>query len=107
MILTPACSSRVAIKLDSRGPVLFRQTRFGLNNDPIDVFKFRTMYVDRGVERAVTQATRNDPRVTRIGRLLRRTSLDELPQLWNVLKGEMSLVGPRPHAVAHNDQYAA
>jgi Undecaprenyl-phosphate glucose phosphotransferase len=94
------------IKLDSRGPVLFRQKRYGFNNEVIEVFKFRSMYVDRGEDRAVTQATRHDPRVTRIGRLLRRTSLDELPQFINVLKGTMSIVGPRPHAVAHNEQYS-
>jgi lipopolysaccharide/colanic/teichoic acid biosynthesis glycosyltransferase len=87
--------------------VLFRQTRFGFNNNPINVMKFRTMYVDRPLEVGVPQATRNDPRVTRVGRVLRRTSLDELPQLLNVLKGEMSLVGPRPHAVDHNYKYAA
>jgi putative colanic acid biosynthesis UDP-glucose lipid carrier transferase len=95
------------IRLDSPGPVLFRQKRYGFNNNRITVFKFRTMLDrPRDDERAVPQATRNDPRVTRIGAFLRRTSLDELPQLLNVLKGEMSLVGPRPHAVAHNEQYA-
>ena len=94
------------IKLDSRGPVLFRQKRYGLNNEVIEVFKFRSMYIDRCEDRAVTQATRHDPRVTRIGRILRRTSLDELPQFLNVLGGTMSIVGPRPHAVAHNEQYS-
>ncbi len=95
-----------AIKLDSRGPVLFRQTRYGFNNEEFAVLKFRTMRV--GAEGgAVAQARRSDPRITRVGALLRRTSLDELPQLYNVLKGEMSLVGPRPHAVPHNQQYAA
>ena len=94
------------IKLDSRGPVLFRQKRYGFNNEVIEVFKFRSMYVDRCEDEAVPQATRHDPRVTRIGRILRRTSLDELPQFLNVLKGTMSIVGPRPHAVAHNEQYS-
>ena len=94
------------IKLDSRGPVLFRQKRYGFNNEVIEVFKFRTMYVDRCEDQAVVQATKHDPRVTRVGRILRRTSLDELPQFLNVLGGTMSIVGPRPHAVAHNEQYA-
>ncbi len=94
------------IKLDSRGPVLFRQKRFGLNGEVIEVFKFRTMYVDHCEDQLVVQATRDDPRVTRIGRILRRTSLDELPQFINVLTGTMSIVGPRPHAVAHDEQYA-
>jgi Undecaprenyl-phosphate glucose phosphotransferase len=97
----------LAIKLDSRGPIVFRQARYGFNNEVISVYKFRTMYHDRPPEPGVPQALRNDPRVTRIGWLLRRTSLDELPQLLNVLKGTMSLVGPRPHAVEHNKQYAA
>jgi Undecaprenyl-phosphate glucose phosphotransferase len=93
------------IKLDGPGPVLFCQDRWGFNARKISVLKFRTMRTDTGPDPSVTQATRNDPRVTRIGRFLRRTSLDELPQLINVLKGEMSLVGPRPHAVAHNEHY--
>lgn len=95
----------VAIKLDSRGPVIFRQVRHGLNNREIEVFKFRTMHVQPQGE-AFRQATRDDMRVTRVGRLLRRTSIDELPQLFNVLRGEMSIVGPRPHAVEMNDAYA-
>jgi putative colanic acid biosynthesis UDP-glucose lipid carrier transferase len=95
-----------AIKLDSPGPVFFRQRRYGFNNDAIVVWKFRTMHHRPDDETVVPQATRNDPRVTRVGRFLRRTSLDELPQIFNVLTGEMSLVGPRPHAVAHNEQYA-
>ncbi len=95
----------IAIKLESPGPVLFRQMRHGLNYRLIEVCKFRTMSVlENGAD--VTQASRNDPRVTRVGRILRKTSLDELPQLFNVLRGEMSLVGPRPHAVAHNEYYA-
>ena len=96
----------LAIKLDSQGPVFFRQKRYGFNNNPITVFKFRTMFTGPAEESSVPQARRNDPRVTRLGALLRRSSLDELPQLFNVLRGEMSLVGPRPHAVAHNEQYA-
>jgi putative colanic acid biosynthesis UDP-glucose lipid carrier transferase len=94
----------VAIKLTMPGPVIFRQRRYGLNGEEITVYKFRTMKVmEDGGE--VTQATRSDPRTTRLGRFLRRYSLDELPQLVNVLQGRMSLVGPRPHAVAHNEMY--
>jgi len=96
----------LAIKLDSPGPVLFRQARYGFNNQAIMVYKFRTMYHGRPPENGVPQASRRDRRVTRIGWFLRRTSLDELPQLFNVLKGSMSIVGPRPHAVEHNEQYA-
>ncbi|HWK43187.1 MAG TPA: undecaprenyl-phosphate glucose phosphotransferase [Stellaceae bacterium] len=87
------------IKLDSRGPVFFKQERFGFNNDVIRVFKFRTMYTDRGDITGAQRTVRNDPRVTRIGRYLRMLSLDELPQLINVMRGDMSLVGPRPHAI--------
>ena len=94
----------VAIKLDSPGPVLFRQHRRGANNSVISVLKFRTMSVQEDGPN-VRQATENDPRVTRVGKFLRRTSLDELPQLFNVLRGEMSLVGPRPHALAHDDAW--
>jgi len=96
-----------AIKLESKGPVLFRQPRYGFNNKVFPVYKFRTMYHDRPPEEGVPQARRDDPRVTRVGAFLRRTSLDELPQLFNVLQGTMSLVGPRPHAVVHNEEYAA
>jgi len=91
--------SAVAIKLTSRGPVLFRQKRYGFNNSVIDVLKFRTMFLNASDQAGAAQAVRNDPRVTPVGRLLRRTSIDELPQLINVLKGEMSIVGPRPHAL--------
>jgi Undecaprenyl-phosphate glucose phosphotransferase len=90
----------LAIKLDSRGPVLFVQKRFGFNNNVIQVLKFRTMHVDRGDQSGALRTVRNDPRVTPVGRIIRWLSLDELPQLVNVLRGDMSLVGPRPHAIA-------
>lgn len=89
----------LAIRLDSPGPALFRQKRTGFNNNPINIFKFRTMVVDADANTGLVSAQRDDPRVTRVGRFLRRTSLDELPQLFNVLRGEMSIVGPRPLAV--------
>lgn len=89
----------VLIKLDSPGPVFFRQRRYGFNGREILVWKFRTMYADRADEHCVQQTRRGDPRVTRLGRFLRKTSLDELPQLFNVLAGQMSIVGPRPHAI--------
>jgi Undecaprenyl-phosphate glucose phosphotransferase len=90
----------LAIKLDSRGPVLFKQKRYGFNNELIEVYKFRSMYADKTDATASKLVTRNDPRVTPLGRFLRKASLDELPQLFNVVfKGNLSLVGPRPHAV--------
>lgn len=95
----------VAIRLDSPGPILFRQRRLGFNNRPFTIYKFRTMYHDERTG-AVRQARRDDPRITRVGRWLRCSSLDELPQLLNVLDGTMSLVGPRPHAVSHNEAFA-
>jgi len=88
----------LAIRLDSKGPVFFRQRRYGFNNELIEVYKFRSMYVSASDATAAKLVTRGDPRVTRVGRILRKTSLDELPQLINVVKGELSLVGPRPHA---------
>jgi Undecaprenyl-phosphate glucose phosphotransferase len=92
------------IKLDSPGPVLFTQARNGFNNRTFRILKFRTLNtIEDGP--TIKQVTRNDDRVTRIGKLLRRTSIDELPQLWNVIWGDMSLVGPRPHAAAHNSEY--
>ena len=94
----------IAVKLSSPGPVLFRQRRYGLNGDEIYIYKFRSMRVCEDNDEVV-QATRDDQRVTRVGRFLRRTSMDELPQIFNVLQGKMSIVGPRPHAVAHNEQY--
>jgi Undecaprenyl-phosphate glucose phosphotransferase len=90
----------IAVKLDSRGPVFFRQKRYGFNNELIEVFKFRSMYVDQSDAAAAKLVTKDDPRVTRVGRLIRKTSIDELPQLFNVVfKGDLSLVGPRPHAL--------
>ena len=96
----------ILIRLDSPGPALFRQQRYGFNNNVFTVYKFRSMRNDAGDARGGRQATRGDPRITRIGAFLRKSSLDELPQLFNVLQGDMSLVGPRPHAVAHNEEYA-
>jgi Undecaprenyl-phosphate glucose phosphotransferase len=107
IVLAPGLAAvALAIKLDSPGPALFRQRRCGFDNREFVMFKFRTMTVreDGG---AIVQAKRADDRVTRVGRILRRTSIDELPQLLNVLRGEMSLVGPRPHALAHDDEYKA
>jgi putative colanic acid biosynthesis UDP-glucose lipid carrier transferase len=93
-----------AVALDSPGPVLFRQRRVGFNRQPFQIYKFRTMRTFED-EAVLQQACQGDARVTRVGRVLRRFSIDELPQLLNVLKGEMSLVGPRPHAMAHDDKY--
>lgn len=89
----------IAIKLESRGPILFKQTRVGFNGSLIEVWKFRSMYIDGADLHASRQTSRDDPRVTRVGRFIRRTSIDELPQFWNVLQGQMSVVGPRPHAL--------
>jgi lipopolysaccharide/colanic/teichoic acid biosynthesis glycosyltransferase len=89
----------LAIKLESKGPVLFTQTRYGWDNRPFRIYKFRTMWTHLGDTSGVTQTTEDDPRITPLGAFLRRTNIDELPQLLNVIKGNMSLVGPRPHAV--------
>lgn len=94
-----------AIKCTSKGPVFFKQDRHGWDGSVFKIWKFRSMYIHDELNGEVKQATRNDSRITSIGQFLRRTSIDELPQLINVLMGEMSLVGPRPHAIAHNDYY--
>jgi exopolysaccharide biosynthesis polyprenyl glycosylphosphotransferase len=100
----------IAITLDSRGPVFFKQKRYGFDNELIEIYKFRSMYVEQCDDTATRLVQRGDPRVTRVGRFIRRTSIDELPQLINVVfKGNLSLVGPRPHAVdakAGNRLYA-
>jgi len=104
LIALPMLFIAVAIKLTSPGPVLFKQRRYGINGEMIEVYKFRSMTVtEEGDE--VRQATKGDARVTKLGAFLRRTSLDELPQFFNVLFGSMSIVGPRPHAVSHNEEY--
>lgn len=92
------------MRLESPGPAIYRQKRYGLNGQGFVVCMFRTMRISDPEDRIV-QVSRDDPRVTKVGGLLRRTSPDELPQLWNVLRGDMSLVGPRPHAVQHNEYY--
>jgi lipopolysaccharide/colanic/teichoic acid biosynthesis glycosyltransferase len=99
LLLPGLLAIALAIKLTSRGPILFRQRRYGLNNEIFMIYKFRTMYVDKCDNSGVEQTRRNDPRVTPVGKVLRRSNLDELPQLLNVVKGDMSLVGPRPHVV--------
>ena len=105
LLFMPICVlTALAIKLDGGGPVFFLQNRKGFNGRQFAMIKFRTMTVRENGE-IITQVTRNDPRVTKIGRLLRATSVDELPQLLNVLRGDMSLIGPRPHALAHDNQF--
>jgi putative colanic acid biosynthesis UDP-glucose lipid carrier transferase len=96
----------LAIKLNSPGPVFFKQDRTGWDGRVFKIFKFRSMHVHPVESGVVKQATKDDPRVTEVGRFIRRTSIDELPQLMNVIVGDMSLVGPRPHAVQHNDFYS-
>lgn len=101
MLLSPILLvTALAVRLDSEGPALFRQKRYGYNDRLIRVFKFRSMYVNQTDRNAERQTTREDPRITRVGRFIRKTSIDELPQLFNVLMGNMSIVGPRPHATA-------
>ena len=95
----------IAIKAESKGPVLFKQKRTGLNGRVFWIYKFRSMKVHREETGIVSQASQNDKRVTRIGRFIRRTSLDEIPQFINVLLGDMSVVGPRPHAIEHDEMY--
>jgi len=90
-------ATAIAVKLDSKGPIIFRQKREGFNNEEIEIFKFRSLYADQGDRSGVNVVTKNDSRVTRVGKLIRKTSIDELPQLFNVLLGTLSLVGPRPH----------
>lgn len=104
LITLPMLVIALGIKLTSKGPVLFKQRRYGMGGEEIMVWKFRTMTVTEDGD-VVTQATKNDARVTSFGRFLRKTSLDELPQFINVLQGQMSIVGPRPHAVSHNELY--
>jgi lipopolysaccharide/colanic/teichoic acid biosynthesis glycosyltransferase len=96
--------SMVVLKLDSPGPVLFKQNRRGFNGRSFRILKLRTMHVLEDGP-TIIQTTKHDRRVTRFGRWLRRTSVDELPQLWNVIRGDMSIVGPRPHAIAHDEFY--
>ncbi len=96
----------IAIKIDSPGPVFYRQPRTGWDGREFLIWKFRSMHVHRPANGEVKQATRDDPRITRVGKFIRRTSTDELPQLFNVLCGQMSIVGPRPHAVEHNIEYS-
>ncbi len=106
LLITPLCLIIAAmIKLTSEGPVLFKQYRTGIDGKRIKVYKFRSMKVHQEAQGAVTQASRKDPRITPLGAFLRKTSLDELPQFYNVLQGRMSIVGPRPHALAHNEYY--
>ncbi|MBZ5486435.1 undecaprenyl-phosphate glucose phosphotransferase [Halomonas aquamarina] len=106
LLILPVCLCiAIAIKVTSPGPVLFKQYREGSNGRRFKVYKFRSMHVHKETQGKVTQATKNDSRITPFGAFLRRTSLDELPQFYNVLQGRMSIVGPRPHALAHNEQY--
>ncbi|MBB3223208.1 undecaprenyl-phosphate glucose phosphotransferase [Pseudoduganella umbonata] len=104
MLLPVMLAIAIAVKLSSPGPIIFRQRRYGLYGEQIYVYKFRSMTVTEDGTKVV-QAKKNDQRITRVGAFLRKTSLDELPQFVNVLQGRMSIVGPRPHAVAHNEQY--
>ena len=104
LTIIPMLIIAILVKFSSKGPVIFKQKRYGLDGKPISVYKFRTMTaLEDGME--VKQARKNDQRITKVGAFLRKTSLDELPQFVNVLQGKMSIVGPRPHAIAHNEQY--
>lgn len=106
LLILPVCALiAIAVKITSRGPVIFKQARTGMHGEEFHVYKFRSMAVHKEKGSTVTQAQYGDPRVTRLGAFLRRTSLDELPQFFNVLRGDMSIVGPRPHALAHNEYY--
>lgn len=105
LIFLPCLFIAVAVKLTSKGPILFKQRRYGFRGEAISVYKFRSMTVCEDDVNTIQQARRNDPRVTKLGAFLRRNSLDELPQFLNVLQGQMSVVGPRPHAIAHNEFY--
>jgi putative colanic acid biosysnthesis UDP-glucose lipid carrier transferase len=106
VVLAPLfCLIALSIRLSSPGPVLFRQLRYGRAMEPFELLKFRSMYSTNETDAVVRQATRGDTRVTPLGRILRCTSMDELPQLLNVIRGEMSLVGPRPHAIQHDVYY--
>jgi len=104
IIMIPMLVIALSIKLTSKGPILFKQKRFGLDGKEIKVWKFRSMSVCEDGDQVI-QATKNDSRITPVGSFLRKTSLDELPQFFNVLQGSMSVVGPRPHAVSHNEEY--
>lgn len=99
-------ATAIAVKLSSKGPVFFKQKRHGMQGEVFDVWKFRSMRAHHESDGEITQATKEDPRITKVGKFIRKTSIDELPQLWNVLNGTMSLVGPRPHAVEHNHFYS-
>lgn len=105
LIAIPMCFIGIAIKLTSRGPIIFQQKRYGLAGQEIKIYKFRSMALANEKSDNIVQATKFDTRITPIGALLRRTSLDELPQFINVIQGNMSIVGPRPHAVQHNEEY--
>lgn len=105
LIAIPMLFIAIGVKLSSPGPVLYKQRRYGIRGERINVWKFRSMSVCETSEKNIIQAKKCDPRVTRFGAFLRRTSLDELPQFFNVLEGRMSIVGPRPHAIAHNEEY--
>ncbi|WP_119388905.1 undecaprenyl-phosphate glucose phosphotransferase [Taklimakanibacter lacteus] len=107
VLLAPVLAvTALAVRLDSKGPILFKQRRYGFNNELIEIYKFRSMYVDLSDADAARLVSKGDPRVTSVGRIIRKTSLDELPQLFNVLSGQLSLVGPRPHATQAKAQEA-